>query len=193
MDPQLESLRRQLDAIRADADSIILGLSDQQLQWHPRQGAWSIVECLAHLNSIDGQDLPQLFRGITAGRGNGTTGTGPFKWNWFERMFIAAVDVPVRMRVKSPRKYLPAKTFNARETILEFQRIQHDLYYLIAEADGLDLKKIKVVPPVAQWLKISIGARLELIAAHDRRHLLQARRVREHENFPGNPSAVVDS
>ena len=84
----------------------------------------------------------------------------------------------------APKKYRPSKIFNAKETILEFQRIQHDLYSLVAEADGLDLKKIKVASPAASWLKMSLGARLDLIAAHDRRHLWQARKVRDRENFP---------
>lgn len=184
MDPQLESLRKQLEAIRNDADALVKGLSDRQLQWCPKAGAWSIVQCLAHLSSIDGQELPQLFREITAGRKNGIVAAGPFLWNWFERWFISTVDPPFKLKVPAPKKYRPATIFNARETILEFQRVQHDLAYLVAEADGLDLKEIKVVSPVAKWIRMSIGARLDLIAAHDRRHLWQARRVVAHPNFP---------
>ncbi len=184
MHPQIEKLRQELEAVRADADSLVAGLSDKQLQWQPRPGSWSIVECLAHLNSIDGQDLPNLYREITMGRKNNMTAVGPFKWSWFERWFISTVNPPFTMKVPAPKKYRPSKIFNARETILEFQRVQHDLFYLAAEADGLDLKKIKVVSPAASWLKMSLGARLDLIAAHDRRHLWQARKVRDHASFP---------
>jgi hypothetical protein len=181
---QIEKLRADFEAIRADADSLVSGLSDAQLQWQPKPGTWSIVQCLAHLNSIDGQDLPNLYREITLGRKANLTAAGPFRWNWFERWFIATVEPPFRLKVPAPKKYLPTTIFNVRETILEFQRIQHDLFYLAAEADGLDLKKIKVVSPAASWLKMSLGARLDLIAAHDRRHLWQARKVREDANFP---------
>jgi hypothetical protein len=184
MSPHIEKLRAEMAENRTDAESLVAGLSDRQLQWHPRPGSWSIVECLAHLNTVDGQDLPVLYREITMGRRNSVTSEGPFWWNWLERAFIWGVNPPAKVKVRAPKKYLPSNIFNAKETILEFLRIQHDLYYLAAEADGLDLKKIKVVSPAAKWLKMSLGARLDLIAAHDRRHLWQARKVRDDANFP---------
>ena len=187
MEPQLESLRRQFEAIRNDAASIVDGLSNAQLTWQPQPGAWSINECLVHLNLIDGQDLPNLFKAITLGRKEGRTAAGPFRWSWFARTFIAQVEPPSKMKVPAPKRYQPPTTAeqpDPKETYLEFQRIQNDLYFLTGEADGLDLKGIKVPSPAAKWLKMSIGARIELIAAHDRRHLWQARRVLENPNFP---------
>lgn len=184
MQPRIASWNEQFEAIRNDATSLTAGLSDAQLLWRPHPSTWSIAENLAHLNSIDGQDLPQFFKVITQSRKEGRTAEGPFRWNWFERWFIGTVEPPFKMKVKAPRKYQPQSSFQPREVVLEFLRIQHDLAYLIREADGLDLKNIKVVSPAAKWLKMSLGARIDLIAAHDRRHLWSARRVRETNEFP---------
>jgi hypothetical protein len=46
-------------------------------------------------------------------------------------------------------------------------------------AEGLDLARIKVATPISRFLKISLGAMFEQAAAHERRHIEQARRVRE--------------
>lgn len=186
MEPQLESLRKEFEAIRNDAASLVDGLSGAQLTWQPKPGAWSINQCLAHLNLIDGQALPHLFKAIQLGRQNGQTGAGPFRWSWFARTFISHVEPPSKTKVPAPKRFQPpaAEQPDPRETYLEFQRIQHDLSFLTGQADGLDLKGIKVPSPAGNWLKMSLGARLDLIGAHDRRHLWQARRVFENPNFP---------
>ena len=46
-------------------------------------------------------------------------------------------------------------------------------------AEGLDLARIKVATPISRFLKMSLGAMFEQAAAHERRHIEQARRVRE--------------
>jgi hypothetical protein len=47
----------------------------------------------------------------------------------------------------------------------------------IEQADGLDLKRVKVVSPISSFLKFSLGMTFAQAAAHERRHLAQARRV----------------
>jgi len=186
MEPQLESLREQFKAIREETAALTTGLSDAQLLWRPAPGAWSIAECFSHLNLVDGQDMAQFFKVIQNGRKAGQTASGPFRWNWFERWFIGTLDKPLpRFKVKAPKDYVPpAEGLHPRETLLEFERIHHDLHFILGEADGLDLKRIKVIPPFAKWLKFALGARLDMIAAHDRRHLRQAKRVRGMAEFP---------
>jgi hypothetical protein len=49
----------------------------------------------------------------------------------------------------------------------------------LERADGLDLRRVKVATPISRFLKMSLGAMFAQIAAHERRHLEQARRVRE--------------
>ena len=50
---------------------------------------------------------------------------------------------------------------------------------VIEEADGIDLASVKVNNPVSRWFKLSLGQELAFTAAHERRHLWQAVRVRE--------------
>jgi hypothetical protein len=184
LEAQLGSLREQFSAIRKDADAVVAGLDDEQLRWRPAMGVWSIIDCLAHLNVVNRQDLNPLFQVIQKGKAEGVVGTGPFKWKAWERWFIYSVEPPFRMKVKAPKVYVPPPDPEVQETLLEFQQIHNDLDYLVRDADGLDLAKLRVTSPVSKWIKMSLGARLDLMAAHDRRHLWQARRVRELAGFP---------
>lgn len=184
MEPELEELRKQLTSIREDEDKLTSGLSDAQLTWRPAETAWSITECLAHLISVDGQDVAMLFREISLARKNGITGKGPFRYGWLSGKFVKSLEPPAKFKFKAPKAYVPPPQPDPRETILEFRRLQNDLHYLVGQADGLDLAKIKVPTPVSKWIKFSLGRRLQVLTAHDRRHLYQAWQVRNHPSFP---------
>lgn len=186
MEPELEDICRQFDLVKADAARLVHGLSDGQLTWRPREGAWSIIENIAHLNSVDGQDLGALFREIKLARKNGVTGSGPFKYHFLSKWFLRLLEPPVKMKVKAPKGYVPPAQPDPRETLLEYERIRNDLSYLAKEADGLHLARIMIPSPISRWIKLSLGQRLRLIAAHNRRHLWQAWNVRNEPTFPSS-------
>ncbi|MCU1237633.1 MAG: hypothetical protein JWP63_5600, partial [Candidatus Solibacter sp.] len=60
-----------------------------------------------------------------------------------------------------------------------FLHVQRHLGIQIERADGLDLRRVKVLTRITKLFKLSLGATLALTAAHERRHMAQARRVRE--------------
>ena len=49
----------------------------------------------------------------------------------------------------------------------------------VRRADGLDLTGNRTVSPVTRLLRMPLGAYLQFVIAHDRRHLWQARQVRK--------------
>jgi hypothetical protein len=57
----------------------------------------------------------------------------------------------------------------------------------VRTADGLDLKRQRVISPVSRLLRLPLGAYFAFVIAHDRRHLWQARNVRAAPEFPGGP------
>ena len=64
-----------------------------------------------------------------------------------------------------------------------FMSINAELQKLARDLEGIDLQRVKVRSPLP-LLKMSLGARLQLTCAHGRRHLYQARQVREDRKFP---------
>jgi hypothetical protein len=49
----------------------------------------------------------------------------------------------------------------------------------VRQANGLDLSRVRVVSPLTSLMRMSLGQCFGLLAAHERRHLWQAARVRE--------------
>lgn len=59
----------------------------------------------------------------------------------------------------------------------EFLALQDELAEHVNEAEGIDLRRLRLSSPAIPLLRISLGAWFEATLAHERRHLSQARRV----------------
>jgi len=85
---------------------------------------------------------------------------------------------------------VPPADSNPREIITEFMASQNELQLLLREADGIDLGRAKIASPINKRLKFTLGQVFRLLAAHERRHLWQARKVKKAANFPSSESAA---
>jgi hypothetical protein len=72
--------------------------------------------------------------------------------------------------------------------ITDFLGWQDQFLGRLKQADGLDLRRVRARSPVIAWLKYSLGISFAAYLAHQRRHLWQARQVR---NAPGFPYAAA--
>jgi hypothetical protein len=68
--------------------------------------------------------------------------------------------------------------------------LQEEFLLCIEAANGIDLSRTKVNNPVTRWFRLSLGQELAFNAAHERRHLWQARQVTQERDFPRPPTAV---
>jgi DinB superfamily len=185
----LAVLITEIDANVSHAESLAQGLSHQQFNWRPEPGRWSIGQCLAHLNTVDGQDLAPVRAAVDDGRSRQVTGSGPFTYGLLSRKFIASMERPVRRKSQAPKRYVPPAEADPQDTLAEYRRISVEMRRLAQSAAGLDLARVKSTLPALPALlravvKMPLGARFELITAHDRRHLWQAEQVRNHPDFP---------
>ncbi len=186
--PALQQLFDQINACERDARALAGDLSDQQINWQPEAGrTWSIGQCLDHLRAMNlfyvqgfGPLVDEARR-----RGRGTfAGLNP---GWFARKFIASVEPPPRMRMRAPIQVVPASSVRRDEALAGFVA-SHDLYRALLHASaGVDVNRVTGPNPFFRWIPMSVAAVLLILPAHDRRHLWQARRVREHAAFPGRP------
>jgi hypothetical protein len=92
-------------------------------------------------------------------------------------------EAPGTIKMKAPKVYRPVSNQSKEIVVAEFVSIHGRIRELVVESNGLDLARIKVQSPFP-WVKFSLGQRLALLAAHDRRHLRQAWEVRKHTEFP---------
>ena len=184
--PPLDEYRRQLQSIEDDARTIAGGLDSAAFNWSPKPGAWSVAQAIDHLTKVDVAYGRAIEKAIAQGRERGITGGSGVRLGFFERWFIRSMEPPPKRRFSAPGKVkTEGKTLDPEQTLEAFLEINRRLDALLEEADGLDLSRVKVTSPLARFLKFRLGAAFALLAAHDRRHLWQARRVTEAEGFPG--------
>ncbi len=169
----------------ANFETLCSGLSNAQFNWSPEPGRWSIAQNLGHLIAVNGLDLAPITAAVADARARNITGPGPFRYSKFHSYFIRSIEPPVKQKFKTFKIYAPAPDLPLAATLSEYRRITDAIRAQILRANGLDLKRIKTPMPALRFLKMPLGARFALICGHDRRHLWQARDIRNHPNFPG--------
>ena len=180
MTAELQVMLDQIDAIKRDGEAIASGLSDDRFNWRPASDSWSIAECLQHLNVGVTKTLPAFDRAIAEGRSNRQFAPGPFRYGWFSRMMVASMEPPPKFRMKAPRliRVSVGGSYRGAVVLPEFAVVRDGLAERVRQADGLDLAHVKTISPVNRLLRLPLGAYFNFILAHDRRHLWQARNVR---------------
>lgn len=189
LQPPLDEYRRQFAALRDEVRELTAGLDDEAFNFSPEPGRWSIGQCLAHLNAVDRAYARDIERGIAEAHergalGRGMAGRGTARYNFFERWFIRSMEPPVKRRFRAPKAVVSDERHERDEVVGAFLELNRTLDGLLERSDDLDLGRAKMRDPFFRLLKLRIGAAFAILAAHDRRHLWQARQVRAHPDFP---------
>src|SRR5262245_5522870 len=186
MNVDVASLLRQLQAIKADAEKVLSDLSDAQFNWRPQPHAWSIAQCLDHLNIFGQQYFSILIEKITHAEKANLLGGGRYELGLVGRLFLRLTEPPVRSRFKAPKRFVPAPEKQLTAVAEEFLTLQDKAIAMIRQAEKLNWGKIKVASPQSRVLKFNLATILVIVVAHERRHLWQAWQTRNHSNFPSS-------
>jgi hypothetical protein len=179
----LEDVRLQLDAAERAAAAVAADLDDGQINWQPSPAVWSIAQCLDHLNAASRVYLAPMRAAEADARRRGWRRRGPIQSGWPSRWFIRQLEPPPRIRMKAPGKIAPAPRAAKSELTGELARQQAQVRELLFAAADLDLNRARFRNPFIAGIRFSLGAGFLVIAAHQRRHLWQAARLRERPDF----------
>jgi hypothetical protein len=178
----LQNYHRQFESIKTDAHN--LGdLNELQFNWQPSTDRWSIAQCIDHLVVTGRSSLSNIRRAINESRSKGLLSPGPFQYGLIERWFVRQMEPAARMRFKAPKAYMPSADQPYAEIVTSFYSLQAEFLACIEEANGIDLSRTKVSNAVSRWFRLSLGQELAFDAAHERRHLWQAARVKQELDF----------
>ena len=177
--PEVDAFREQFEQLSLEADAFAASLSDTQFYWRRAPGAWSVAECLEHLNVTARLYLASLDEGIADAIRRGLYGSGPFRYLWTGRLLTWSQAPPPRLRVNAPRSFQPAPARPRHEIMAAFRAYQVQYIDRLRQANGLDLGRARVNSPAGAWLPMSLGSGFALMVAHERRHLWQARQTME--------------
>jgi hypothetical protein len=186
VNPELEVYLEQIRYIRQDVAAIVANLTDAEFNWRPEPNRWSIAECFDHLNLTAARFLPAMDAAIADAKARELMSPGPFAYPLFERFFVSSNEPPPRRRMRALKAFKPATGKPAAAVMGDFMQWQDRLAERIRQADGIDLRRARRRSPILPLFKWSLGTMFALTLAHQRRHIWQARQVRNDGRFPGN-------
>jgi len=81
--------------------------------------------------------------------------------------------------MKAPQRIRPRVSPALHDAIGQFLASQDQVRVFLRKYEGIDLAGVRFPNPFVRGLRFSLATGLHVIAAHDRRHLWQAWRVRQ--------------
>ena len=174
---------REIERVTSEVNRDFGSLSPTQLNWKPAVDRWSSGECLEHLITANTLYFP-IVEAILAGRySKPLLGRIPGYPAMCGRMLINAVSPQTTRKVKTMAVFEPARSTVDAEEVARFSEHQGRLVKLIRKSEQLDLRKTIVASPATSMIVYSLLDAWRLIAAHEVRHLGQARNVAVMDGF----------
>jgi len=177
----IRDLEDQLDAAERDAQALVQGLTEQQGAWRAEPGAWSVAECLDHLATGNRVYLRALNESAVRARAKGCPRRGPAVPGVIGRWFVRWLEPPVNPRLKgrAPRIIRPRTAPPLADAFAAFAASHREVRAFLRAYADLDLAGVRFPNPFIRGVRFSLATGLHVIAAHERRHLWQAWRVRQ--------------
>jgi len=175
----IQILHDQLDDAERDARQLAAGPSDELGNWRPTPGSWTVAECLDHLAITNRYYLAAMSAPALRAREQGRLRRRPAKPGWIGGMFVRSLEPPAKMRIKAPKKIQPRSAPPLADALAGFCDEQNQVRAFLRDYGALDLAGLHFANPFIPGIRFTLATGLHIISVHERRHLWQARRVRE--------------
>jgi hypothetical protein len=172
---EVEDFKRQFGSIVAEARSLAEPLSEEALNRQPGPDRWSAAQCLEHLNITARAMLPGLKSAAEVVCRKGTPASGGTRHGWLMRWLIGSMEPPPQRRFKTGPGFVPPSRLSKTQVMNDFIALHEQLLAVLDGLNGYDLNSAKMQSPFFKLLRYKVGSAFALHAAHDRRHLWQAR------------------
>ncbi|HVH66279.1 MAG TPA: DinB family protein [Gemmatimonadales bacterium] len=180
MHPQLELIADEYRNAQARLDALARAIPAERWGRRSDPERWSVAECVAHLNLTSRDYLPLLRDAIARARALERGPGGPvarYRRDLIGWLLWRTMGPPVRLRLKTIRRFVPEGTAVPEVLVQEFHRLQAAQLDCLAEADGLSLMRVRVTSPFNARVRYNLYACFSILPRHQHRHLWQAEQV----------------
>lgn len=174
---QADDLATELRAVSSDARSLTEEFSPSELREPPAPGAWSVADNLMHLTLASQAFVPRMTRTLAKLADAGRRTEAPSRPDWVGRLYARLLEPPPLFKARAPRPFVPPTGADPAAALPAFLAEQDRVVELVERSAGLDLAARKVPTPVSRHLRYNVYSAFCTVAAHQRRHLWQARRA----------------
>lgn len=177
MRPKTEQYLESLDTITKDVIDSFTGIPLEKLHLKPNPKTWSIAENIEHLITINKTYFP-IFEKLQNGAYQGAfIGRFSFFTNLFGDMIFRSVSDGGKKKQKTFPLWEP-KINDGDTSILErFKEHQEELKNWIVQMEPLFEKNQIIHSPANKLIVYSLEKAIEIIIAHEQRHLDQAKNL----------------
>ena len=151
----------------------------------PSEHRWSMLDCIGHLTKIGEAYVDRIGRTLdkTADRGGHGIhgGHGPadeVRFSFIGRYMIRKMEPPPRLKIKSPRAYVPQSIGSIEETSGYFIALQHEMLRLLDRMAAQRTPRTWMSSPIIPAIILPLPDWFGLVVAHARRHLWQAEQAK---------------
>jgi hypothetical protein len=172
MHPQLASIDRELASATTRANSIARSVDEVRFHARPHDSAWSVAECIVHLNLTSRAFLPLIDAAIA--QGVRPTESPRYRRGIIGALLAWSMEPPARVRTRTSAAFTPHEAGTREEVLDAFGRLQRELSQRLEAASGLDLNRLMIRSPFNARVTYNLYAALTILVSHERRHLWQA-------------------
>jgi hypothetical protein len=175
----------ELERLEREARALAEPLTEERFNWQPQRGSWSVGQCLDHLTRSNRLYLDELEIALVSAREAGLERQGPPDLGRIGRWFVRQMEPTNPRKIRTSRKQTPPERTMKEATLAAFGGEQQRAIDFVRASAPYDVSSVRFRNPFAFGLRaFNLATGIEVIAAHERRHLAQAARVVAHPAFP---------
>jgi DinB family protein len=167
------------------ARALTSDLSETQLNWKPSAERWSIAQCLEHLAITSSKFDAYFSAALDRAREKWPVTNGPiYKPSMVGGWLAKQVNPEGGRNFPAPKVFRPSDSSGIHGSLRMFLAQQARFLDFVRQSAGIDYNKTRLRSPVTPLMRYSLADAFVITVLHGRRHLAQARRVREMPEFP---------
>jgi len=179
----LAEVSAELRTVARDARSTFGDLDEGQLNWHPGDAGWSVAQCFSHL--FTGNRLVhRAAQDATERPAHSVWQRLPLLPRLFGKLLVRSQGPASKWKFTAPTRARPTGADIPRSIIEQFASQQVDAAQWMETVDERHAARSIMISPFVRFVTYSVLDGCRLLAAHDRRHFEQARRVLLMREFP---------
>jgi hypothetical protein len=155
-------------------------LDEEEINFRPTAGKWSIAEIFDHLNITHEIYIKNIFDRIDeAPASDDQDYHSGWLGDWVYEKILPRQDGTV-YKFKTPKMLQPQQgVLDGHSVLKRFLRQINDIQHILENSYNLNLEKTRIPFPFSRLISLRLGDSFRFMIAHCERHLLQANKVRD--------------
>lgn len=189
MDERIKQIIADLKQVADETQSNFGALSSEQLNHKPAIKSWSIGQCLEHIIKTNEMFYPEFDKIASGNRKNSLIENFSPLSGFFGRYLIKAVSEDSK-KTKVPSNAVVPPSKVSEDIVDRFTIHIDEINRRVESCAGADRQKTVVTSPFLFVATYTLEDAYTVLVEHTRRHVRQAKRVMDADNFPRSSVAA---